>query len=84
VLHFRRREANCDEAVVQPRIPMAPNSMSDTVVGPATVNGKRKGKALVGASDPVIGSREMFTLIREHAGRRGAVTPASQHISEAP
>jgi hypothetical protein len=44
---------------------MAPNSMSDTVVGPATVNGKRKGKPLVAASDPVIGSREMFTLIRD-------------------
>jgi ABC-type multidrug transport system fused ATPase/permease subunit len=41
------------------------NSMSDTVVGPAAVNGKRKGKPLVGASNPVIGSREMFALIRE-------------------
>jgi hypothetical protein len=44
---------------------MAPNSMSDTVVGPATVNGKRKGKPLVGPADPVIGSREMFALIRD-------------------
>ena len=44
---------------------MAPNSMSDTVVGPATVGGKRKGKPLVGPSDPVIGSREMFALIRD-------------------
>jgi ABC-type multidrug transport system fused ATPase/permease subunit len=45
---------------------MAPNSMSDTVVGPATtVNGKRKGKPLVEPSDPVIGSREMFALIRD-------------------
>jgi ABC-type multidrug transport system fused ATPase/permease subunit len=44
---------------------MAPNSMSDTVVGPATVNGERKGKPLLGSSDPVIGSREMFALIRD-------------------
>jgi ABC-type multidrug transport system fused ATPase/permease subunit len=44
---------------------MAPNSMSDTVVGPATANGERKGKPLLGSSDPVIGSREMFALIRD-------------------
>jgi hypothetical protein len=44
---------------------MAPNSMSDTVVGPATVNGNMTGKPVVGASDPVIGSREMFALIRD-------------------
>jgi subfamily B ATP-binding cassette protein MsbA len=41
------------------------NSMNDTVAEPATVDGKRKGKPLVGASNPVIGSREMFALIRE-------------------
>jgi ABC-type multidrug transport system fused ATPase/permease subunit len=44
---------------------MAPNSMSDTVVEPATANGKGKGKPLVRPSDPVIGSREMFALIRD-------------------
>ena len=44
---------------------MAPNSTSDSVVEPATANGKGKGKPLVGPSDPVIGSREMFALIRD-------------------
>jgi len=44
---------------------MATNSMSDPVTGPATVTGKKSGKPLVGASNPVIGSREMFALIRE-------------------